>query len=337
MIGAACATMNRIRKRQSPLRRYAPYARAAAGAFRTIRQATATRRQQGRRSYDAPMTSQKDSRLMYRKKRMPARRRKAWKRFKRKVTAVQISNTNIQVAVEQQVCILPAIVNQSSAQFHGMYGIAGNPGSTGFTGAGPPGQGQLNDIAKIFAAKYAGAKYRRLLFASACLDVHVKGTGSSSFILEVYEIEARKDYTALSSAYDTVEEIYYNGFADYGPLGTAPGATGSSLGTTPFHCKAFCQAFKITKKYRVQGSAGETISFQMRDPRNHMIDGNMIANPQIMWKKGLLKGYFFQLYGAPSGTTGAVLTENAEVKITAIKSYTFRQLDSESVQGGQTN
>lgn len=325
-----------LKRKIGTVARYAPYARTAVRAARSIGRLRLRNNRGNRQRMDAPMTSQRDTRLMYKKKNMPRYKKKAWKSFKRKVTAVQIANTNLQVAVEQQVCVLPALQNQSSCQFHGLYGIAGNGGSFGTSTTGPPGQGQVNDISKIFNARYAGPRYRKMLFASACMDVHVKGTGASSFILEVYEIVARKDFTALSSAYDTVEEIYNNSFADVAAVGAIQ-ATGSSLGTTPFNAKTFCQFFKITKKYRVQGSPGETISFQMRDPRNHFIDGAHLLNPQVMWKKGLLQGYFFQLYGAPAGTTNAILTEAAEVKITAIKSYTWRQLDSEAVAAGQTN
>lgn len=290
--------------------------------------------------YQQPMTSQKDTRLIYKKKSMPRRKRKQWTSFKKKVTAVQISNTQLQMVCRQQTMFLTTIANASACCFTGLYGLAGGVGSTGTTGVAS-GTGQCDDISDIFVGKYVSAAAsagRKLMFASACLDVHVQVTGAANMILEVYEISARKDFAAMSAAYDQVEEIYNQAFADLPVMaGGLPSAVGSNLGTTPFNSKTFCQYFKINKKYRVQGSPGELLSFQMRDPKNYLIDGNICTRPQMNWRRNQFKGYFFQMYGCPVLAPATTLSSAAECKITSIKSYTFRQFDSETAGAAQAN
>lgn len=290
--------------------------------------------------YQQPMTSQKDSRLIYRKKRMPVRKRKQWTSFKRKVTAVEISNKQLQMCARQQTMFLTTAANTSTYCFAGLYGLAGGVGSVGTTGVSS-GTGQCDDIADIFMGKYGTAAIsagKKLMFASACLDVHIQVTGAANLVLEVYEIVARKDFAAMSAAYDQVEEIYTQAFADLPAMGGLPSATGSTLGTTPFNSKTFCQYFRINKKYRVQASPGELLSFQLRDPKNHLIDGNVVSKPQMNWHKGEFKGFFFQMYGCPTTTpTAGTLSSAAECKVTSIKSYTFRQFDAESAAAAQAN
>lgn len=322
-------TLNRIR-------RGAGYALATAMRMNRLRKGfTQARQKRPLQQADAPMTSQRDTRLMYRKKRMPYRKRKQWTSFKRKVTAVQISNTTLQTVVRQQVMYVTCAANRSSKAACTIYGMNGNGGSEGTTGT-TSGIGQIDDMADIINAKYGttSGPQKKLLFASACLDVHVYGFGSGPGILEVYEIVARKDFTPALATYDSPEDLYDQGYLDIATVGTT--ATSGTLGTTPFNCRLFCQHFKITKKYRVQYSQGETLSFQMRDPGNHFISGNILGKPSLGWKKGVTKGYFFQLYGSPS-TTATNFTIPAEVRITAIKSYTYRQLDVENVSAGVVN
>lgn len=280
------------------------------------------------------MTSQRDVKTIYRRKPMPRRRRKQWVSFKRKVTATQIANSALMSFFRQQVMYLTTAANASSFTTATIYSYGGINGTEGTTGSAS-GTGQGDDLVDFWTTKYgltSVGRSRKTMFASACMDVHIRNSGAASGILEIYEIIARRDYGSSSVSYDSIEELYTNGFTDTvaTPLFTA--VTSSTLGSTPFQNKLFCQQFKVLKKTRVEISAGETISMQMRDPKNRVAYGAEM-NANLIFKRGATRGYLFQLYGEPSGTATQKTTA-CECRVTVLKSYTYRELDSQPATTG---
>lgn len=307
---------------------------------------TTTRRSSGG-SAMAPMTSQHDSRLVYRKKSMPKRKRRRWVSFKKKVTAVEYSNRNLQNVTTAQLQYVYAQPNRSSFTACMMYGINGQVGSTGNPNVPPvvgsSGTGSMDDMYDVLTQKYAAGGTaltgRKFLFGSAVMDIHLTNIGDAAGILEIYEIVARQTFTPTTVSYDGPEDLFIQGYVDYATIANTP-ITPSAvrLGTTPFNCKLFCQYFTIKSKRRVHITPGEVISLQMRDAKNHFIAGNMLGKPNVGWRKGECKGYFFQVYGAPRFLPGtdntADFAPSVQLKINTIKSYSFKQLDSDPIQYG---
>lgn len=335
------------KKRRLSLARYGSGAiQAARGAYkiaRRLRTRTRTRVMGGARG-PAPMTSQHDSRLVYRKKTMPRYKKKKWVSFKKKVTAVEYSNRNLQNVSMIQTMYCNANTDRCSFTSAMIYGINGQ---TGGTGAPPPGgasgTGSMDDMYDVLVNKYAAGgtamNGRKFLFGSAVMDVHATNVSENALILEVYEIEAKKTYTPATVAYDGPEDLFIQGFVDYSPMANTPLVPSAlRLGTTPFNCKLFCQYFTVKTKRRLQVSPGEVVSFQIRDSTNRFIAGNMLGKPNVGWRKGECKGYFFQIYGSPQLDPVALppfnISPACSMKFSVIKSYSFKQLDSDPIQYG---
>lgn len=334
-------------KRKRSLSTYAKGAvYAARGAYKIARRSANRTRRYANRTATAPMTSQHDSRLVYRKKTMPKYKKKKWVSFKKKVTAVEYSNRNLQNATTTAIHFLYAAPNRSGYVATMIYGINGTPGTVGNPSIPPlvglSGTGQMDDMYDVLALKYApggtAATGRKFLFGSAVMDVHATNIGDATAILEVYEIIARKTHTPGNTTYDGVEDLFVQGFVDYSPMVNSVAVPSSvRIGTTPFNCKLFCQYFTVKSKRRIHITPGEVTSFQIRDPTNRFIAGNMLGKPNVGWRKGECKGYFFQAYGAArfSGSDLASdLSPPVNIKFQVIKSYSFKQLDSDPIQYG---
>lgn len=319
---------------------------AARGAYKIARRVQRTRQLLRPRIGSAtPLTSQHDTRLVYRKKSMPRRQRARWVNFKRKVTAVEYGNLNLNNVTMVQIQYCNATMNRTSFTAAMIYGINGSPGSPGdIPPFGVSGTASMDDVFDVLSNKYAvggtAMNGRRFLFGSACMDIHATNIGDSTLILEAYEIYAKQTYTPTLTSYDGPEDIFTQGLGlDYQVMPNTPQTPSAlRLGTNPFNCKLFSQYFTVKSKRRIQVTPGELVSFQMRDPRNYFISGNNLGRPNVGWKKGQCKGYFFQIYGQPTvdlpSQTEKTLSAACSLKFTIIKSYSFKQVASEPVQYG---
>lgn len=232
-------------------------------------------------------TIQRDDKVSYVKKRMPRRKKKAWKKFVKKVVAVEIGDRGLQIAKFNQngfsSVTVPAL-GQTFKAFH-LYGA----GST----AGEPGVRDIWQIAKDVEAagtnwiKVAGGYINPTIpndsmkvpirMQSAILDLYMKNTGTVTLVLDIYHLWYRGKTNAPSffDGYNWVQakEVKRQD-------GDTAGATDNTQldltirGATLFDEPQVLSFIGCTIKSvrQIQLTPGGVHTMQTRDPKNYNID-----------------------------------------------------------------
>lgn len=152
---------------------------------------------------------------------------------------------------------------------------------------------------------------RRLIVKNMCIDHQVTNSGSYPLILDVYHIVCRQ---STKSAY-SVAGLFTAGITALSDpagiaTGTAIAATQPEL--TLFENPMFCKHFKVKSKKEVLIAVGNTVTFQLRKPRNKEFEMQRV-NAHFSFYPGYSEGYFFMWRGAPRYTGSA-----AEISASAV-------------------
>lgn len=270
---------------------------------------------------------------------MPWRKKKAWKRFSKKVRAVLYSNLGLRIAK----MVSPAYISQAadfstfySANLYPTSGPASTVGTVGI--AGTSGTGNYDDLGMIFARENGsgliGSLYKgdKFMFQSACLDILITNLYNTPCIIEVYYWKAKDTLGTALTTEDTLEELYNVGFAagsgHMAVIGTGTALGANQPGTGPFSNPAFCHYITIVKKTQILLSPSATTTLQLRDPKNHRIYGETLSNSSV--KRGLTRGIFLQCYGAP---TSANSYSGTSLKIFTTRTYHYYALEDNRAAG----
>lgn len=304
-------------------RRSALFASAAGVVGRAYRSMRNNRDNGGNKSLtsSAPLTTQYDSRRLYKYKRMPKRKRKAWAKFSKKVRAVTNILGNHYLSYTSVGGQVPAAGNQA-------YGYSLIYGITGVTS----GHGN-DDIFKIVPdLGFSAAKQFKLMFKSATLDAEwsTPTTNAGSVTLDLYEIICRKDIP--NSTGNNLADIFFEGIAS---LTAAPGSTGAlaagQVGVTPFQSKLFCQNVKILSKTRVLMSPGQTCHKEVRDPKNRTLQFTDTYN-HMLCKGGWTRGFFWI---AEAVTDGTLFSPGFQINYADLRNYNVQYDSPSDPQGGR--
>lgn len=234
----------------------------------------------------SPVTTQHDVRGRYRYKRMPARRRKRWVRFSKRVRHVMLQQNAL--SSYSQDTVVPYLNLQWLANKQITFGVM--LGGTTVT---------FNDeLFQLFRQAYDPALTTttcdayKLFIKSMCLDVQLKCDGNAA-IVDVYELVCRKTYNAATD----LGTSYNNLYAEMdSPAVNSPDAL--SPASTPFENSPFLKFWKIKSKKELFLGTGQVTTMQMRSPINRALHGAIIRNnPQAI--PGLTRAYLFQARGAP--------------------------------------
>lgn len=296
---------------------------AVGALYRGYKQFRSTRDNGGNKnlSTSAPLTTQYDARRLYRYKRMPRRKRRAWVKFSKKVQAVTNALGNHYLSYTSTNTQSPLAGSQA-------FGYALIYGVTGVT----PGHGN-DDIFKIVPdLGFTANKQFKLMFKSATLDAEwsVPTTNTSSVTLDIYEIICRKDIP--SSVGNNLSDIFFEGISS---LTAAPGAGGAlaagQVGVTPFQSKLFCQNVKILSKTRVLMSPGQTCHKEVRDPKNRTLQYSDSYN-WLISKGGWTRGFFWI---AEAVTNGVLFSPGFTINYADIRNYNVQYDSPADPQGGR--
>lgn len=236
-------------------------------------------------------TTQHDRSYVYRKRSMPRFKRKAWKRFVRKVHAVSekslgsktiVFNNQVQTSLSSSTTNGTQLLEQ----------VALYPVKNGT-------YAHLDDLFSIFANYTGDADYDptdRLLFQSAVLDLTLTNSSFDSsdpavnvpIELDVYEITSSDSWQENSDASSTninLITMLNRGFTDTGNEGSASsGLALNQRGVTPFECCSGLSSFriKIWKKTKYFLGTSQTMTYQIRDPKRHVWSNTKIGS----WESG---------------------------------------------------
>lgn len=310
--------------------------RAVAAAAMALRRGRSVTRTNTRRTgviQPGPITSQYDVRTVYRKRRMPRRRRRRYVRFARKVQHIAMKATALQTSLIRENKILAAPANTTSYCAQLMYTGAGAGGNQGNNAGTIAPRGKTNDIDDMTADGTLTNNPTAILHYQSCvMECTLRNYGATPVVIECYHIVARSD-AQDNATYHYAESIYELGFAQ--PTTVNESATGTNrtnisatdIGTTPFNNTLFSRYFLVKKKVKIELGAGEITQIQLRDPRNHRLNTNKIRNMVYLPYK--TQGYLFQVMGPPQIEDNVVgFTQGSSVSITTTRIYNYHIINS---------
>lgn len=267
---AAFATGNLIRAA-------APYAKRAYSALETIRK---------KRTIAGPVSSfQNDNVPRYRYKRMPAKKRKRWVRFVKRIRHVNLSMQPLQIYTKKVNANSTTLVNVGGSYSYMI-------GGTTVT---------LNDeILQMFKGAYAvasadAAKAYKLYLKSLVLDMMITNTGSATAIVDVYRLRYVRDFSSAITVHAQLTQALGEVVAD----STTNTLSATDVSVTPFDAPNFCQYWKVVSKREIVMGAGQTATMQIRKPHNKYIDGKVLTtNNQAI--PGFSEAFLIMWHGAPT-------------------------------------
>lgn len=323
--------------------------RVSTGLGRAVRQRYATRsftRTQQRRqrpSSGQGVTDHFDKKLIYRKKRMPRRMRKRWRGFVKKVTAVSTRSLGTKTVVynkgvDYSIDVL-SLPNAQQAMAVSLYGVEGDDSSM-------IGYRDLNNINDLATSVNTTGE---IIFCSAILDLTVTNTnhwydGTTSHAwswkneVDVYEISFKCELERAGTAKDILS-IFSSGCSDTGAIGggTAPTSL-SQRGLTPWDVPQALSQYKgvVWKKTKFEIGWGQTFTYQIRDPRNRLINKNRLDKTQGGNMPGWTR-YLLILSKPVAGFTADPNTVTAtflyhQISIGATRKYSYKVNQSEARQ-----
>lgn len=270
------------------------------------------------------VTNQHDRSRVYRKRGMPRFKKRSWKRFSRKVNAVAEKSLGSKTIV-----------------FNDAVSLIGTPGTTeqlwGNIALYPMNHSSISylDDMKNIENNSTGdyGVTTKYLFQSGVLDMTLVNTsfddaeGDVPIELDVYEISSSSSWQENSGTPSLIG-VFDQGFTDT----TAEGSAATQLartqrGVTPWDCPQALGSYKIKiwKKTKYFLGGGSWMTYQIRDPKRHVVDAKNMREWDSTNKPGLTRWLLLVakvLPGANIITTGNV---SLEVGITRKYMYKIKQ------------
>lgn len=218
-------------------------------------------------SPETGITAQYDKVTQYSRKSMPKRKKRQWKKFVKKVTAVVDKSLGTRTVVFNTNEAAQSIAGLQAWACAALYGIHGTNDGNGRVG--------FRDVFRlcnkdddIMTTNSAGINPSKITFGSAVIDVTMRNGGTTAIEVDLYECIVRTDNTKTADFITTLlDAVTETNSIPGAPTGLAI----SSRGTTLFDFPNAISMDKIQvfKKRKYFLPVGNTATFQHRDPRNH--------------------------------------------------------------------
>ncbi|AJP36444.1 putative capsid protein [Avon-Heathcote Estuary associated circular virus 18] len=239
-----------------------------------------TKTKRKRQTSGRGVTFQRDQELIYRKRRMPRKRRRRWKNFIRKSVAASEKTLGSRTVVRnQQFSFAVSGVNANSEDIVGQLALYAVQNG---------GNEYLRDLNRICSDTDVSTS-GKLIFQSGVMDATITNISSSDdqdrkdvpIELDIYEVSARRNFEKGTGDKGLLD-CFAEGFLDQGLLSTTGTDTPLSLttrGSTPWDCPQALSMYrlKIWKKTKYRLSGGQSLSYQMRDPKRHVMEKGYVG------------------------------------------------------------
>jgi len=269
------------------------------------------------------VTTDRDFRRVYRKRRMPVAKRKRWKRFVRKVDAV----------AERKKGTLSVVMNTVKREAvpletQRMYGIE-LFGYRGATAVGPDSYDR--DMFEISLMLKPGDPVtvlnynRKIHFRSAVLDITFRNIGLSATELDLYEYSVKKDVP-----FTRLIDLIVDSQADTATISGGGILTHDVVGTTPFQIPAALKYITILKKTKVFVPSAGTATYQIRKPQNRWWSTTEIDEKVNHFaKRGWTCGLWVVQKGVPGlDGTNPVRSLASDVVASITRTYCLKTIDT---------
>lgn len=288
------------------------------------------------------VTTQHDQRRVYRKKGMPKRRKRIWKKFVKKIHAVAEKELGSRTVVFNSS---QSFSNTTSgSQVTGSVTLYGQTSSLAYNNDLQNISNLENDYTAPSVANgptvYNSTKF---LFQSGVLDVTFRNAttyGDSSTVdsrgtleVDVYELTV-KNVSEQSSLTVTQVDDLLNDNSSISSLPNVGGVTGSAAltytkrGVTPFDLTYSLSRWgiKIWKKTKYRLSPGETFTYQLRDPKRHVFNMKDLAT-DLGFNRKITRILYFTAKVVPGLTVGSSAAQFQERLTLGITRKYFYKLE----------
>lgn len=275
------------------------------------------------------ITTQHDVRRVYRKRSMPRRKKRGWKNFVNKVNAVDekdlgtqtfLFNTAVSAAVvtDAQILLSAALYSDKSSTATWLNDLRQM-------------SGKFNTGNPTAAADLTVQNTTKIIFKSAVLDITIRNmsdNGSGTLLdipleVDVYEITMSRGEDDSSVVADTdLQSFLRRGSDDTLQIGGGTNvANDLSIdvrGATPWECPQALSMYrmKILKKTKYFLSSGQTFTYQMRDPKRHVMSYAKMTRGLSCNVNGLTKWILFVGKPVPGVTPSATVVPKLSFGIT---------------------
>ncbi len=274
------------------------------------------------------VTTQHDVSRIYRKRRMPRRKRKAWGRFSRKVHAVVEKTLGSRTIVyNSQISVTtPAGTTEQATGQVALYPVANAT------------HAHLNDLNAIQANFTGNTGYDRtqsLIFQSGVLDMTIQNESidtaeeGAQVEMDIYEISSNDSWQQEGSTNVGLTKVFSEGFTNTSNEGSA--TNGLSLvtrGVTPFDCCEGLSEYKIKiwKKKKYFLGPGQTMTYQIRDPKRHKFNNEKLKD----WDSSNMPRVTKWLLIIAKTTPGYDLTTSGKVdlRVGLTRKYMYKIMES---------
>lgn len=242
------------------------------------------------------VTTQHDERRVYRKRRMPRRRRRRWRLFKNKVLAVSEKDLGSRTVVFNNQNGPGNVTPGNCVVWDtGLYGGAKWDTASGSTNNGNARYRDLSRISKLEntgdpTANAGSTIYdtTKFIFKSAVMDLTIRNASNTSqsglnnsqlkMEVDIYEIMLKNKTSRFTGATTTSSPVtlleMFASAVNWTPVigGAGTNCAIARRGVTPFDLVAALSFYgmKILKKTKYMIPNGDTITYQIRDPRRHV-------------------------------------------------------------------
>lgn len=282
------------------------------------------RKTRSRRSNDFGVTVQHDVNNQYRKRRMPRRKVRKWKRFVKKVEAVSQRLKHLRSVVLNSEA--SGFLNSAQQTFVACHLYGGSGVAESVLIPQETGQRDLYRISqsdgevKAIAGKSTAAK---LHFASATIDLTFTNASDITMEVDVYKIIYgfnEKDMNCFTQCVASGEQYS-------GPLATSALQI-DERGVTPFSLGGLISAgkMKILWKRKYLLSSGQSATLQHRDPKNRWVyvndlTSNSEGDPSVSdftYKKYTVTFLFIAKF------TNAATEQTGSLVVRSTRSYNYK-------------
>lgn len=271
------------------------------------------------------VTAQHDVRMVYRKRRMPRGRRRMWMRKLRTHRALTMKNFGSRTRLFNISGIIES--NTSSTQAWLACGLYGQSGTSTQTVADKDRHNVgMAHLLQIFADEDEFAN--KLLFGSAVMDCTFVNSGVVTIEMDIYDMVYRGRNSRANFNTDL-------GVAESStqPLNNSNPLSLSGRGVTPFDLTELTsQGYKVLTKKKHLLPPGSTATYQIRDPRNHLIDGGDWLGHSPAWARTGLTRFTLVLIKAIPNTPVDVLPQ---LTYGMTHKYMYKKLEENEDAGGQ--
>lgn len=304
---------------------------------------TMTRR--GRRSSAGTLGgTNADMRSIYRRKRMPRKKRKRWVRFVRKVHAVADKELGTRtVLFNDQITQRNTNSSNQSTLSLALYSFAN---TTGY----------LNDLYQIGQLENEGDpsaadgatinRNSKVMFQSAIMDITIRNISDkltsvdpgnpilntysaapeAAIELDIYEVMVNRELTDVSLTFRNLSQVF-NVADDPEIGGTGNGIYIESRGASPFEFGAQMgrRKVKILKKTKFFIPNGQTITWQVRDPKRRTIQYGDLEREESYNRPGWTKHFFLIYKLVPGLSQGNTLGDiRPSIAVGCTRKYAYK-------------